>query len=211
MALRTRTTGSGSSACGRIQKIPRHEQFPQHVGDHDVDLPFPAGRPAAHQPQQFTVRLFDKTKIVKGEFRVSVAPDFLVPEFQTRPAEPETGDGQMPVGRRDVGPRLAHVHQPDLFAAPQRESPDLMLQFPFAGLDPEQMRARFFKTLMVVRLVQTAGTNGKKMPQQPPGNRRRINERSDCPRIRAVWPWSLFYQIAVPRMSTPPARHTFRV
>jgi len=151
----------GQFGVRRIQKMPRHEQFSKRVGDHDMDLPFPAGRTAAHQPHQFAIGLFDKTKVIEEKFRVPVAPDFLVPELQARPAKPETDDGQMPVGRRDISPRFAHVHQPDLFRAPKCKTSDLVLQFAFAGLDPEQMRARLFKTLMAIHVHDPARPDGK--------------------------------------------------
>ena len=84
--------------------------------------------------------------------RVFVIANFLMPELKSRSAKTDSYNGEVPPGQRNVGARGIHVHQPDLAAATEPESPRFVLQFAFAGLYPKQVRARFLKPIMPVRL-----------------------------------------------------------
>ena len=168
--------GRGQFGVWRGEKFARHQQLAEQFGDAQMHLPFPADGLATDEPEQFTLHRGDETKIIQREFRVVLAADFLVPEFQSRPAETEAGDGKMFPRRRNVGARLAHVREPDFFAALQLELGGFIFQFAFARLHPEQMRARFFKTLMPVHRRHPPRADGKQMPQQPSRDGRGVNE-----------------------------------
>ena len=106
--------GFGQLRVGRIQEMPGHEQLAEQAGDDDVHLPFPARRATPHQPQELNLCAFHRAKILQNKLGVFPVSEFLMPEFQARPAKPEAGDGQRPAGRGDVRARFPHVHQPSL-------------------------------------------------------------------------------------------------
>ena len=146
----------------RIQKIARHEQFAEKIGDDHMHLPFPASRPATDQPEEFALHPADDLEIVYDEFRIFLVVNRLVPEFQSGPAETKAHDGEMPPGRGDVGARLAHVHEPDFFATLKLETAGFVFEFPFAGLHPEKMRTGLLKTFVAVGLRDAARADGLK-------------------------------------------------
>jgi hypothetical protein len=52
-----------------------------------------------------------------------------------------------------------------------------MLQFPFPGLHPEQMRTGLLVTFMMVRFSDSPMSDGEQVPKKPARDRRRIDEQ----------------------------------
>src|SRR6185312_10190294 len=77
--------------------------------------------------------------------------------------------------------------EPHLAAAPELEAARLVFQFALAGLHPKQVRARFLKAIVTVRLFNSARADGEDVPQQTARHRRRIDEGQVVRRWLSGW------------------------
>src|SRR5689334_16308388 len=125
----------------RGEDFAGHKQFAQQMGDGEMHLPLPPGRFATDKAQKFILRTRGESKVIQGKLRVFVITDFLVPELKPGPPKPNSHNGKVPVGQRNVSAGRIHVHQPDLAAAPKPETARLVFKFAFAGLYPKQVCA----------------------------------------------------------------------
>src|SRR5262249_25833155 len=129
---------SGHFGVGRVEEMPRYQQFSQKICDDHMPLPFPSGAPSSHQAQKLMVLVTRKSRGVQRKFGVFVPLHLLMPKLKPWACETKTGYGQMPLGSWNVGAGFAHVHHPDFSPAPQGTAALFMRQFAFTGLNPKK-------------------------------------------------------------------------